>query len=250
MAIEFLGSQTLEDFHNALVELSGDELWNLKPTGTNIDDSNSNSNVDNAGNNNSSSSNNDNAEKEQQESSGYFFIEGVFYTYGSVDYVGPILEWLKSGKRKVVEKRYKYLGLENYLHDGNELLVKPMSGTRLEDVAMRLGFRYVHVHHGDVECSVFAVDRKLGRRSSYNYPLVHDVWTISYYMPDCEGCERVPAVIATSTDCDVTDGHRALCEACARELDLQKKAPDKIEKYTIWREQGDLSLGASRETLF
>lgn len=224
MSIEFLGEQTLLDFHMALVELTDDELWNRSIE---------------------SSSNKDSATNH----SGYFFIEGIFYTYGSVDYVSNIQTWLRSGNKARRRRRAEHLGFPQDVMD-QPLPVRSMAETCLRDVAMRLGYRYVHVHHGDVECSVFCVDRRLSLRATTPYPILHDVWTHDYILPDCEACQSCPASIATSTTCESTLGHAALCEACCRQLNVQNVEPEKVEMYSVWRNQGDLSVGASKDKFF
>ncbi|GKY91507.1 hypothetical protein MPSEU_000122900 [Mayamaea pseudoterrestris] len=225
MSIELLGSQTLLDFHLAIVELTDDELW-YKTL-------------------------NDDENNQSADESGYFFVEGIFYTHGSVDYVTPIQTWLASGTKSQRRKRYEHLGLASFYNDQqHDLPVQKMAETRLQDVSMRLGYRYLHVCHGDVECSVFGVDRKLGLPATTPYPVLHDVWTPNYVLPDCEACRSCPATIATSTDCAATLGHAAVCEACSRQLQLQTQAPRDMERYTIWRSQGDLSSGASNEKYF
>jgi hypothetical protein len=217
MSIEFLGSQTLEDFHLAIIELGNDELWQKVK-----------------------------AKDKTCDESGFFFIEGTFYTYGSVDYVGPIQAWLVSGTEKAHEKRASYLGLTSW----QNLPVKPMSSMRLEDLAMRLAVRYVHVCHGDVECSVFCVDRCLGPRAATPYPILHDIWTPACPFPDCEACQSCPAIIATSTKCERTLGHALICEACSRKLKLQVDERDKVELYSVWRGQGELSMGVNTDRFF
>jgi hypothetical protein len=223
MSIEFLGSQTLLDFHLALVELADDELWYRK---LDADD--------------------------KPDDSGYFFIENTFYKHGSVDYVTPIQTWLGSGTKAKRRKRAEHLGLQidTSSHQHNDLPVRSMAETRLEDISMRLGVRYVHVHHGDVECSVFCVDRKLGPKAATPYPVLHDIWTQNYILPDCEACQSCPAAIATSTTCERTLGHAAICEGCSRLLQLQIHELNHIERYTVWRSQGDLSVGASNDKFF
>ena len=129
--------------------------------------------------------------------------------------------------------------------------VVPMDTVRLYDLPTRLGIRYVHVHNGDVECAIFVTDRRVMKENmvkEIQLPLIHDIWTPSYSTPDCEICQNRVAVIATSTTCTDTDGHRAICETCCRQLRLQSTSRDKIERYTVWRGQVDLSAGASNDT--
>lgn len=225
MVIEFLGSQTLLDFHRAIIELTDDELWSRA----------ANSSDDNA-------SSGDHA--------GFFFIEDTFYTYGSVDYVTPIQTWLAAGTKSIRRKRAEHLGLPELQEETRNFAERAMAGTQLQDIAMRLGVRYVHVHHGDVECSVFCVDRRLSPQSATPHPLLHDVWTPNYTVPDCEACQSCPATIATSTTCELTLGHAAICEPCARQLGLQEHEREHIELYDVWKSQVDLSVGACNEKRF
>ena len=223
MVVEFLGSQTLKDFHLAIVELADDELWwrkIQKKTASGGAEASRTAAAD--------------ADRDEPTDSGFFFLEGIFYTHGPADYVTPIQQWLQSGDAKQRRERAEHLGLHPPSLLDEDLPVKRMADVRLEDVALRLGVRYVHVHHGDVECSVFLTDRRLAPKLQFPYPLVRDIWT----QPDkdCDVCgDDAPAFIATSTECEITRGHRALCDECARQLQLHVKAPNHIERYTIWR---------------
>jgi hypothetical protein len=222
MVLEFLGSQTLLDFHETIVELTDDLVW--KRTG------------------------------DAHESSGFFFMEGAFYTVGhGQQYVDPIKTWLQSttsndngNDNSQPNKRARYLGLN--LDTVTNAAVKRMSDIRLDDLSLRLGLRYVHVHNGDVECSVFCVDRKLGPAARVPYPIVHDIWAT--HLTDCDACQHCPAVIATSTTCETTLGHVALCQSCCKQLRLCTIEQEKIQLYSIWRNEGELSAGAGKETNF
>lgn len=216
--LEFLGSQTLQDFHHVLVNMLEDGLW-------------TNNNPNNA---------------DKQESSGFFFLEGIFYTVGSVDYTASIQTWLTLGTCLEQKDRADFLGL----CPGNAP-VRSMADTRLDEIELRLGMRYHHVCHGDVECCIIATDQRLAAKASVPYPILHDIWTPSYATPECEACRHRVAVIATATSCLQTGGgHRALCEECSRHLKLQVTAPDQIERYAVWKGQADLSTMACRESLF
>lgn len=237
MVLEFLGTQTLLDVHRALVELTEDELWEeaeKKATST----------VTGATEKASTSCS-------SCESSGFFFIEGIFYTAGSVDYVKPIHEWMKTGKKEGQTRRLRvHLGLTNY-----ETLppIRSMKNTRLEDISCRLALRYVHVMHGDVECSVFATDRRLLTKkgaADLQFPIIHDIWSPSHPLPECEACQSRPGCIATASTCEITGGHRLLCEDCCRQLQLPIKACDQIKRYSEWRSQADISAGAMLEKYF
>jgi len=235
MVIEFLGSQTLEDFHQAIVELYEDDLWHRRRRKATRDDNDEPQEPVSTGNECHRSEEED---LSPSTSSGFFFMEGTFFTHGPVNYVSTIQQWLRAGKNAEKKRRAAHLGLPaSMLDNDNSPLVKAMADVRLEDLSVRLGVRYIHVHHGDVECSVFVVDRRLGpRQPKVPYPLLHDIWTNDYPEPDCEACAESPAVIATSTLCELTDGGpRFLCEACARQLQLQSKCPNDIELYSVWK---------------
>ena len=235
MVLEFLGTQTLLHVHRVLVEFTNDELWERaaaaeSETAVTIPTSTSST-----------------------ERSGFFFIEGVFYTTGSVDYTTPILEWMKSGTKREQTKRLRtHLGLTNF-----DTLppVRSMAETRLDDIACRLGLRYVHVMHGDVECTVFVTDRRLLPRTAADrleFPLIHDIWTSpsNPTLPECGACQRRPGSIATATTCEITGGHCLLCEDCCRQLQLPHKAPDQIKRFSEWKSPADLSTGATTEQWF
>jgi hypothetical protein len=263
MVIEFLGSHTLYDVHRTIVELTDDELWYYYGRSKNTYSSNgsaTNNNTngddttdDGTGRNNNDEDNNNNDTEidcSQQNgleiSSGYFFIENTFYIAGSVDYTTPILQWIQSGTKHEQKRRMEHLGIGPTLPN-----IRPMNDMLLYNLPTRLGIRYVHVHQGDVECAIFVTDRRLMLQQNANaiqFPIIHDIWTPSYSIPDCDACQNRVAVIATSTECTITHGHKALCEVCSRQLQLQVKARNHIERYTVWRGQADLSAGASNET--
>lgn len=269
MVLEFRGSQTLLDFHTAIVELTHDELFafdaqrcqNRKKKETvsatageceeNVRDSSQ-------------------AHKKPDllPSSGFFFIEDTFYTTGPVDYIAPILEWLLSdGTDRDRKRRLLRLGIEPTNPKSFSLRVKDMSLVGLDEISCRLGIRYVHVHNGDVECAVFVTDRRLlptkavaaaaellpaaknnAAEPNAQFPILHDVWSPSYAIPECDVCQTKTVSVATSTNCEITLGHRALCATCCRRLNLPVKAQFHILPYSVWRGQADVSAGASGET--
>jgi hypothetical protein len=235
MVLEFLACQTLLDVHNSLEQLSEDDLWETR-----------------AGKGSSVSSDETNGEHHQNTamdnvSSGFFFIEDNFYVTGNVDYATPILEWLDSEERPAGARR-AYLGIST---TNNPLPVKSMSETRLDEIPFRLATRYHHTCHGDVECAIFVVDLRLTHKATIPYPILHDVWCPSYPVPQCEGCRKFPVMYSTSSTCKLTDGGpRALCESCCIHLKLFEKEPQSVQLYTTWRNQPDLSLGATREQPF
>ena len=98
---------------------------------------------------------------------------------------------------------------------------------------------------------VFATDRRLLPKSTaekLQFPVLHDVWSPSYPQPECDACKSLPGAIATATTCELTGGHRLLCEECCRQLQLPTLARDQIKRYSVWRSQADLSMGANLET--
>ena len=202
MSIEFLGSQTLLDFHRAIVELSSDTLWNSSLS------------------------------EDSEPSSGYFLMEDSFYISGSVDYVKPLQRWLTSGTREQQRQVAAHLGLSP--HTISSCNVIPMGHVRLEDLPLRLGVRYIHVHHGTVECNVFVVDRRWAKQSIVPYPILHDIWALPCSAsPQCEACRHRTAVWVTSSTCTVTDGGpRFLCQACCRQLNV----PDhEVVLHSTWK---------------
>ena len=203
MVLEFLGTQTLLDVHRTLLELTDDHLWDRS--------------------------------RAEAMDSGLFFIEGAFYGVGQVDYITPILAWLFPEKHSA--SRLNCLGLESV-----PISARPMQGISLQDLEMRLGVRYVHVCHGDVECSVYLMDRKISDKQPISYPILHDIWTPSFVVAvECEACRVRTATIATSTLCQESLGRRLLCKLCCRQL----RVPDECaEDFKTWKGQSDLSAGA------
>ena len=280
IVLEFLGTQTLLHVHFAIVELTDDELWYdmakkvpissvLAGSVNHTDDTDDTGNGDeqNSSRGGDVATNTTNTSDLRQGpvegqpprtavdavddvnddlSSGYFFIENTFYTTGSVDYTTPIIRWLQSGTTREQKRRMEYLGIGPTVPT-----IKSMADTKLYDLPTRIGLRYVHVHHGDVECAIFFSDRRLMLQEHvkqiHQFPIIHDIWTSSYSIPECDICQTRAAVIATSTECDVTNGHAALCEACTRQLRLPQTSQPHLQRYTIWRGQSELSAGASNE---
>lgn len=271
MVLEFAGSQTLLDFHRALVELAEDLLWNSSnhnhttavstdnaaTTDTTLTAATADTATDTNAPLNTPGSSDRSVMAGHDDSSGFFFLEGVFYTTGSVDYTSPIIAWLRSGSRKEQDQRAAHLGLPRVTVSSTLDVPFPvcsMADTLLEDLSLRLGIRYLYCCHGDVECSILCTDRRLvptnKSTTTTRYPIVHDIWMPSYLIPECEACRHRVAVIATSTECEQTGGHVALCEECSRQLRLQTLAPDSVQEYSVWRSQADLSAGAASESLF
>lgn len=226
MELEFRTTQTLADVHAAMVELSQDGMWVPK--------------------------------KNEKISSGLFFIEDTFYTAGDIAYAAPILEWLDGkpndtdsssssnsiGCSLVKFPRRAYLGIP----PDAVLRVKSMEDARVDRIHLRLGVRYYHVHHGDVECSVFITDVCRSSKSFLPYPIIHDVWMPDYSFAECEACRRRMAALVTPPGVAMTHGGpTALCHSCYRHLfPLATRAQQEqvqIQKYNVWREQKDLSVG-------
>jgi hypothetical protein len=223
ICLEFLASQTLLDVHNTIVKMAEDDLWNTT-TST--------------------------PEELSKGQAGCFFIEDEFYTTGSVDYAGPIMKWIDGGGPPNPARR-GYLGLDASTMNKNPLQAKSMRETALNQIPFRLGVRYYHVFHGDVETAIMVVDRRLlasckvSSSSPSSYPLIHDVWNLSYPTPTCDACRHYPAVYVTSASCEITDGGpRALCESCCTQLRL---APESVTLHSIWRNQSDLSTGTTQD---
>ena len=85
--MEFLSTQTLQDVHNAIVELSEDDLFRKGFELRNSSNSISTSGVTRI-------------PKQPSSSSGYFFVEETFYSTGDVDYVTPVKTWLNKNFTK------------------------------------------------------------------------------------------------------------------------------------------------------
>jgi hypothetical protein len=84
----------------------------------------------------------------------------------------------------------------------------------IRDIPFRLGIRYYHVCHGDVETAIIVTDKRLVPQSCSNqqqqqqqhYPLLHDIWTSPYPMPFCDGCRNHTAMYVMAADCEITNG--------------------------------------------
>jgi hypothetical protein len=220
--LEFLGTQTLKDVHDVIVELSKDELWcdaERAPADS------------------------------YQDMSGMFLIEDTFYTTGAVDYTSNILAWL-DGMTPGPPRR-GFLGLPLAV----PLEIQPMSSIRLEQLRWRLGLRYFHSHHGDVECSVLLTDLRQSQSTSVSsFPIIHDVWTPSYSFVECDACRHRVCLLAVSASHESTDGGpRTLCQPCYQQLYPSRGVQQSsgVQKVSVWRDQGELSVAHEvPETLF
>lgn len=135
--------------------------------------------------------------------SGVLFIEDTFYTTGEVDYVTPVRDWLQEDP-----SRLSYLGLAENLE------TKTMASVKLNELRWSLNTRYLHMHHGHVECALFLTDICSTRKHSLPYPIIHDIWTPSYPVVICEGCQSRAAVLVTPATCKATDGAAQICRSC------------------------------------
>lgn len=182
--MEFLSTQTLQDVHNAIVDCTEDELFEVGNSST--------------------------------ASSGYFLIEDTFYCTGNVDYVTPLLNWLEKRPTKTSKLPRDFLNLSpNLKQKGMDI--------ELGNIPLRLGIRYVHVCNGDIEISAFASDitvrfhdENIQRKE---YPILHDIWTTStnstvHGTGTCDACNFSAAVVITIED-ELSDGGPTLfCKKC------------------------------------
>ena len=218
MVLEFQASQSLLQVHQAIVELTDDVLW---WNGTN-----------------------------KPETSGFFLIEDTFYTTTgeTADYTKPILQWLNGSDDNDDDKSTAiHVARKHYLNLEDELHVKPMENVLLSQLSVRLATRYVHVHHGDVECALFFSDMKHGAQETTTYPIIHDVWKKRYATAFCDGCAQRPATLTTPSTSTLTDGGpRFLCKPCHQSL--FGKEDDSAMCLRVWREQADLSPAHCHDT--
>ena len=186
--LEFRGDQTLLDFHHTICEISNDSFWEEVVQ--------TESERENPG-----------------QRSGIFVIEDKMYTCGKVNYSDPIVEWFMEDRRRIAFS----LGYPT-------VTVSPMIETRLEEIPMRLGVRYLHMHSGNVTTQVFLVDRRHGyvRQPALarNYPMIHDMWATGWPAPECDGCGWRGASTVTSPSCEISDGLKILCASCADFLNI------------------------------
>jgi hypothetical protein len=215
MVLEFLASQTLLDVHNAIVQMTEDDVWTSQKDTTD---------------------------------SGCFFIEDQFYSTGTTDYTGPIIRWIDGGGLPNPTRR-GYLGIATTKPFTN---VKPMKEATLNHIPFRLGIRYYHVTHGDVECSFSITDSRLVHPATVPYPIIHDIWTPSYPLTLCDACERFAATYVYhhrgSAAKDFQDGEpKALCDNCCGQLKLLEKEKSSLQLYAVWKNKSELSVGMIRD---
>lgn len=229
LVMEFLAEQTLLDVHLTLVQLLEDELWERSQLNTREDISNHSSEKEVKKRTNS------------EVISGCFFMEDQFYSHGPVDYAAPVIDWLDGGNaREPHAARRGYLGIASLA----PVQTMPMQQCRLGQIPLRMGHRYYHVTHGDVETSFFVVDRRLSHRSVLPYPILHDIWTPGYSVPDCEACKSHPALFVAKPTCNDTDGGpRNLCKNCCCDFQLPRHS---LKLYSVWRNEAELSTSIAR----
>eukprot|EP00429_Kryptoperidinium_foliaceum_P015480 CAMPEP_0176029090 /NCGR_PEP_ID=MMETSP0120_2-20121206/14289_1 /TAXON_ID=160619 /ORGANISM="Kryptoperidinium foliaceum, Strain CCMP 1326" /LENGTH=490 /DNA_ID=CAMNT_0017362311 /DNA_START=134 /DNA_END=1602 /DNA_ORIENTATION=+ len=187
LVVELCGDQTLLDLHGALVQLAEDFLWEDAA-----------------------------CSDSQLKHSGCFCIEDQIFTHGPVDYSKAIIDWIDGGNADHPHAaRRGYLGIPSL----KKFLPKPMKETRLKDIPMRLGIRYYHCCHGDVETAVFLVDRRwTAPAKNTKYPMIHDVWTPTpSNLPICDACQTLPVAYVLAEE---ESSGRWICEACRRRLQL------------------------------
>jgi hypothetical protein len=154
--MEFLSTQTLQDVHNAIVELSEDDLFQkglglgtrttsdntatgsgdstgtatatATGTGTGTGTGTATGTSTNTGSGTTTPTATPTATPNSStpaptSSSGYFFIEDTFYSTGDVDYVTPVMTWLNNNnqnpntkKTKFPKSRKKYLKINPLVH--------------------------------------------------------------------------------------------------------------------------------------
>ena len=160
--------------------------------------------------------------------SGLLLIEDTFYTTGEVDYATPIINWLKEDP-----SRTTYLGL------AEKLETKPMESVQLKELQWSLNTRYLHMHHGHIESSLFLTDICQALKHPLLYPIIHDIWTPTYPAVLCEGCKQRSATLVTPATCKETDGAAQMCQSCHDTLfgDQESKAID----IHIFKQQQDLT---------
>jgi hypothetical protein len=209
MVLEFLASQTLLEMHKVIIQMMEDDAW---------------------------------TSNKERGDSGCFFIEDQFYSTGDVDYTGPILRWIDGGGQPNPARR-RYLGISSM--EAFSTSATSMKDIILGDIPFRLGIRYYHVTHGDVEISFSCTDKRLVHHSKMSYPIIHDIWTPPYPLPLCDCCDRFPAVYVYK-DTPQEDKRKGLCEHCCSQLQLFEKEKDSLELYTIFKNKSELSAGFLR----
>lgn len=143
--------------------------------------------------------------------SGLFFIEDVFYVTGQIDYSKEIIEWLKATNGP----RFDALGISM-----RNLRVKPMSESLLSNLSFRIGVRYVHLFHGNIQTNCFfTCVRPLTSNEITgdveSYPLILDEWSLHNNLSQtCYACQHRTATCVCIND-EFTNGDPTmLCSRC------------------------------------
>jgi hypothetical protein len=168
--------------------------------------------------------------------SGLFLIEDTFYTTGDVDYVSSIKDWLNGDS-----SRKEYLGLSD------ELGTKSMESSILGSLQWSLNTRYIHIHHGHVESSLFLTDICQSRRHPLSYPILHDLWSPTYPAVLCEGCQQRAAILVTPSTCPETDGMAQICNSCHEEL-FRGRQSNAMDIHIFKQQQDLIPLGGAGDS--
>ncbi|CAJ1931948.1 unnamed protein product [Cylindrotheca closterium] len=179
-----------------------------------------------------------------------------------MDYVTTIAQWLDGGGIPNPTRR-QYLGIATSNRFRSST---PMKDAILKDIPFRLGVRYYHVMHGDVECSVMVTDKRLvsepsagantnipNNKTPQQYPIIHDIWVPNYPVPICEACDRFAAVYVyfhrgTPAQKYQDGDPKGLCDNCCKALKLLEKeeARGALQLYHVWKNKFELSTAMVR----
>lgn len=190
LVIEVPASETLLYLHRILCELSKDPFWEDQV----------------ASDHQASNEEQGSGDPAQLINSGVFFVENVFYTFGAIDYSEPLQEYLTAPG---FLKRNRRLNVEMSPQKFS------MKETKLEDLELRLGVRYLHVCHDNEETTVFLVDRRLAN-PRIKFPLFHDIWTPTCVPPFCWKCNNIACRIAC-----VDKRTLAFCRDCINNMEVE-----------------------------
>mmetsp|Transcript_16579 Transcript_16579/g.21571 ORF Transcript_16579/g.21571 Transcript_16579/m.21571 type:complete len:573 (-) Transcript_16579:252-1970(-) len=169
--------------------------------------------------------------------SGLFFIENVFYVAGSEDYSKQILEWLnEKDEDGFIAPRHRALGISK-----RDLLgcVRQMKDMQLQDISFRLGVRYVHFMHGDVQTNFFFTCIRPAMNGEIipydSYPVTLDSWsTKRSFSSVCDACSMRGAS-AVCVDDELTDGGPKLfCAMCYHFLHYNKGAQISYKNFRVY----------------
>ena len=205
LEMEFLGTHTLLDLHNAIVQQSSDPF-------------------------------------SSEFNSGVFLIENSFYITGDENYALPIIQWLNDKKkidivhnnlnqssRKRKSKLSSTSSKKSTIKVNNDSLfslarrdflgiqaneyytIQKMKSIQLQDLPIRLGVRYFHGFHGDMESSIFFTDvRSIPYQNSdkkrlfftHTFPSILDSWSspIPCSSQVCDACIHSAAVVVCFDD--------------------------------------------------